>query len=179
MKGNRAVLTAIVVLVIIIAGYLLFRRGGAEQIDLLAHFDQAEKNGQPFAVEDVTLGNETKRAITAPANGRVRFRVKVPNDGWLKVSLGLKPDAWEKEGNGVYFFVGISDGRAYENLFTQTVNPYKNTSERRWIPVVVDLSAYSGQDMEISFNTRESGPNQPADARNDLPVWGTPEIVTR
>ena len=45
--------------------------------------------------------------------------------------------------------------------------------------MVVDLSAYSGQDMELSFNTRESGPGQPPDARNDLPVWGAPEIMTR
>ena len=179
MKGNRAVLTVIVILVVVIAGWWMFRRGAAEQIDLLAHFDQAQKDGQTFAIEEVTLGNEKKRAITAPANGRVRFHVRVPNDGWLKVSLGLKPEAWEKEGNGVYFFVGISDGRAYENLFTQTVNPFKNASERRWIPVVVDLSAYSGQDMEIMFNTRESGPGQAPDARNDLPVWGAPEIVTR
>ena len=95
------------------------------------------------------------------------------------MALGLKPEAWDKEGNGVYFFVGVSDGRAYEDLFTQTVNPYKNPSERRWIPVMVDLSAYAGQDMEIVFNTRESGPKDGPDARNDLPLWGAPEIVTR
>jgi hypothetical protein len=33
--------------------------------------------------------------------------------------------------------------------------------------------------MEIVFNTRASGPGQGADDRNDLPVWGAPEIVTR
>ena len=103
----------------------------------------------------------------------------MPNDGWLKVALGLKPEAWEKEGNGVYFFVGVSDGHAYEDLFTQTVNPFRNPSERRWIPVMVDLSAYAGQDMEIIFNTRASGPGQGADPRHDLPLWGAPEIVTR
>ena len=74
---------------------------------------------------------------------------------------------------------GVSDGRAYEDLFTQTVNPFKNPSERRWIPVMVDLSAYAGQDTEIVFNTRESGPKDAPDARNDLPLWGAPEIVTR
>jgi hypothetical protein len=44
---------------------------------------------------------------------------------------------------------------------------------------MVDLSAYAGQDMEIIFNTRESGPGQGPDARNDLPLWGAPEIVMR
>ncbi len=179
MKGNRAVFTAIVILIVILAGWWLFRREGPGQIDLLTQYDQAQKDGKPFALEQVRLGDETKRAISAPPNGRLRFHVRVPDDGWLKVSLGLKPEAWEKEGNGVYFFVGVSDGRAYEDLFTQTVNPFKNASERRWIPVMVDLSAYAGQDMEIVFNTRASAPGQGPDDRNDLPVWGTPEIVTR
>jgi hypothetical protein len=179
MKGNRAVLTAIVILVVLIVGWWLFRRDRGHPIDLLTRYDQAQKDGQPFGIEEVALGNETKRAISAPPNGRLHFHVRVPNDGWLKVALGLKPEAWDKDGNGVYFFVGVSDGRAYEDLFTQTVNPFRNPSERRWIPVMVDLSAYSGQDLEIVFNTRESGPGQGADARNDLPVWGAPEIVTR
>jgi hypothetical protein len=179
MKGNRAVFTAIVILVVILAGWWLFRRDRGHPVDLLTQFDQAQKDGQPFALEEIALGSEKKRAISAPANGRLHFHVKVPNDGWLKVALGLKPEAWDKEGNGVYFFVGVSDGRAYEDLFTQTVNPFKNPSERRWIPVMVDLSAYAGQDMEIIFNTRGSGPKEPPDARNDLPLWGAPEIVTR
>jgi hypothetical protein len=179
MKGNRAVLTAIVILVVVLAGWWLFRRDRGQPIDLLTQYDQARKDGKPFGLEEVALGGETKRAIAAPPNGRVHFHVRVPNDGWLKVALGLKPEAWEKEGNGVYFFVGVSDGRAYEDLFTQTVNPFRNPSERRWIPVMVDLSAYAGQDMDIIFNTRASAPGQGADARNDLPLWGAPEIVTR
>ena len=95
------------------------------------------------------------------------------------MSLGLKPEAVDKEGNGVYFFVGVSDGRAFEKLFEQTLNPFANQAERRWIPVTVDLSAYAGEEMEIIFNTRASGPGQRADSRNDLPLWGAPEIVTR
>jgi hypothetical protein len=161
------------------AGWWLFRRGGAERIDLLAQYDQAKKSSADFAVVDATLAGETKKAIAAPPNGRIIFHVKVPDDGWLKVSLGLKPEAWDKEGNGVYFFAGVSDGRAFEQLFTQTLNPYANKSERRWIPVTVDLSAYAGEEMEVILNTRESGPGVPPDARNDLPLWGAPEIVKR
>jgi hypothetical protein len=178
MKGNRAVLTAVVIVVVAIAGWWLFRRGGAERVDLVALYDGAQKSGA-FAVEDATLAGETKKSIAAPPDGRITWRVRVPEDGWLKVSLGLKPEAWTKEGNGVYFFVGVSDGRAFEQLFTQTVNPYANVPERRWIPVTVDLSSYAGEEMQIIFNTRQSGPGQGADARNDLPLWGAPEIVSR
>lgn len=179
MKGNRAVLTAVVIVVVAILGWWLFRRGGAERVDLLATFDQAQKSGGTYNVEDATLNNDTKKAIAAPPDGRITWRVRIPEDGWLKVSLGLKPEAWTKEGNGVYFFVGVSDGRAFEQLFTQTVNPYANPAERRWIPVTVDLSSYAGEEMQIIFNTRQSGPGQGPDARNDLPLWGAPEIVSR
>lgn len=179
MKNSRAVLTAVVILIVAAAGWFVFRRGSAERIDLLAHYEQARKDGSPFAVSDVTLAGETKRAISAPANGRITFHVRVPDDGWLKVSLGVKPEAWEKEGNGVYFFAGVSDGRAFEQLFNQTVNPFANPSERRWIPVTVDLSAYAGEEMDIVLNTRASGPGGPPDDRGDLPLWGVPEVVRR
>ena len=178
MKSSRAVLTAVVILIVAAAGWFVFRRGGAERIDLLAQYEQAQK-GAGFSLVDATLAGETKKAIAAPANGRIIFRVRVPDDGWLKVSLGVKPEAWEKEGNGVYFFAGVSDGRAFEELFNQTVNPFANASERRWIPVTVDLSAYAGEEMDIILNTRASGPNGPPDDRGDLPLWGVPEVVRR
>src|SRR3954464_13262497 len=147
MKNSRALLTAVVVIIVVAAGWWLFRRGGAEQIDLLAQYEQAKKSGGDFAVIDATLSGETKRAIAAPPNGRIIFHVKVPDDGWLKVSLGMKPESWDKEGNGVYFFAGVSDGRAFEKLFDQTLNPFANPSERRWIPVAVDLSSYAGEEV--------------------------------
>lgn len=180
MKENRAVLTAVVILVVALAGWWLFRRGNSEQIDLIALYGQATKiPADGYSVGDVTLAGDTKRAISAPPNGRLIWKVRIPEDGWLKVSLGLKPEAWDKEGNGVYFFVGVSNGRTFEQLFTQVVNPYLNEPERKWIPVTVDLSAYAGEEMQVIFNTRESPPKAPPDARNDLPVWGAPEIVSR
>ena len=179
MKNRNAALAALVFGILVIAGWWLFHRGSGESVDLLAQFDAAQKDGSPYAIVDATLAGETKKAIAAPPNGRIHFHVRVPDDGWLKVWLGMKPESWDKEGDGVYFFAGVSDGRAFEQLFTQTVNPYANASERRWIPVTVDLSAYAGEDMEIVLNTRASGPGHPSDARNDLPLWGAPEIVRR
>ena len=184
MNRNRAVFTVAVIFLVIIGGWWLLHRGGAQRIDLLQQFDQAKQDGGQFTVGDATLAGETLKAISAPPDGRIHFHVRVPDDGWLRVSLGMKPESWDKEGDGVYFFAGVSDGHAYEQLFTQTVNPFKNAPERRWIPVTVDLSAYGGEDVEIVLNTRASGPpapGQPAqhDVRNDLPLWGAPEIVRR
>jgi hypothetical protein len=179
MKMNRAVLTAVVIILVAAAGWWVFRRGSAERIDLLTQFDSAVKAGGTYTIVDATLAGETKKAILAPPNGRLTFKVRVPEDGWLRVSLGMQPEAWEKKGNGVYFFAGVSDTRAFEKLFEQTLNPFKNPSERRWISVMVDLSAYAGEDMEVILNTRSSAGGQPPDDRADLPLWGAPEIVRR
>jgi hypothetical protein len=83
------------------------------------------------------------------------------------------------EGNGVYFYAGVSDGKSFEQLFNQTLNPFANASERRWVPVTVDLSAYAGEEINLILNTVASGPGGPPDDRGDMPLWGAPEVVRR
>jgi hypothetical protein len=184
MKGNRAVLTAIVVLLVVLVGWWLFRSGGrAEAVDLVARFDTAQKRPDPalFSVEDATLNGQTLRSIAVkPAVGtRMIHKVAVPDDGWLRLSVGLKPEAWTQEGNGVKFQVVVSDGRQSEELFSQHVNPYANEGDRKWIEVTVDLSTYAGEEVEVVFNTYSSLPGQPDDQRGDLALWGGPQIVVR
>lgn len=176
MKSNRAVLTALVLIVVVAAGWWLFHRGSSAKVDLLAEFQQAKKSGGEFSVVDANLAGDSKQAIAAPPNGRITFHVKVPDDGWLRVSLGMKPESWDKDGNGVLFFAGVSDGRAFDKLFEQTLNPFANASERRWIPVAVDLSSYAGEEVDIILNTRAGKDAGASDARNDLPLWGAPTI---
>jgi hypothetical protein len=184
MKGNRAVLAVVVIMIVLIAGWWLFSRSGSgERVDLLTRFDSAEKRPDPglFSVADATLNGETRRAISvAPAAGtRVIFKVRVPDDGWLRVNLGLKPEAWQQEGDGIKFLVGISDGRAFDPLFSQHVNPFANAADRRWIPVMVDVSAYAGEEVDLMFNTFASPEGKQGDLRSDLGLWGAPEIVVR
>ena len=92
----------------------------------------------------------------------------------------MKPESWDKEGDGVLFRIGVSDGRAFEELFTQHVDPFNNKGDRRWIPVNVDLSAYAGEEVELILNTN----TQRARARRTIrattsALWGAPEIVIR
>jgi hypothetical protein len=184
MKGNRGVLTAVVLAAVLLVGWWLFRRGAsAEPVDLIARFDTAGKapDATLFTVGDIALNGESKRSIAvAPTVGtRLTYRIRVPDDAWFFVSLGLKPEAWEQEGDGVLFMVGISDGRAYDELFTQHVNPFGDPTNRRWIPVYVDISAYGGEEVDLILNTRVGPPGAAADERNVLAVWGAPEIVVR
>ena len=187
MKGNRAVLTAVVLVLVIIAGWWLFRpsRSG-ERIDLVEQFPAADKRGVSGTVAEVAeieLNGEKKAAISIPPgdgnSSRIIWNVRVPDDAWLRVALGMKPEAWDKEGDGVLFRVGVSDGRTYDELFTQHVNAFANPAERRWIPVMVDLAPYAGEEVQLIFNTNSSPKDRGDDARNDHALWGAPELVVR
>lgn len=184
MKRNRAALVVAIVIVLVAAGWWMFKRsGGAASIDVISRFDGAKKQpaADMFALKDATLNGDTKRAIAMqPLSGtRLTFRVAVPDDAWLRVYVGMQPEAWDKPGDGVLFIVGVSDGRAFEPLFSQHLDPLANQGDRRWVPVMVDLSAYAGEQVDVIFNTRSSQPGKPENHDNDLPLWGTPEIVVR
>jgi hypothetical protein len=75
--------------------------------------------------------------------------------------------------------VGFSDGRAFDQLFTQHVHPYANEGDRRWITSMVDVSNYAGEEVDLIFNTFASPPGRGSDQRADLALWGQPQIVIR
>jgi hypothetical protein len=184
MKGNRAVVTAALVVVLLLVGWWLYNRShpvaAVQLIDRLAEARKQPDDASLYSVVDANLNGETRKAIAvAPAMGtRLTFRVAIPDDGWLSVALGMKPEAWTQEGDGVLFYVGVSDGRAFEQLFSQHVHPFANQGDRKWIPAMVDLSAYSGEEVELIFNTR-SGKPEKGDIRGDYALWGEPTIVQR
>ena len=185
MKGNRSLFIAVGVVAVLILGWWLFGRGGGSSaVNFLDRFETAEKRPPApgvFSIEDVTINGETKKAIAVtPSIGtRLTFKMRVPDDGWLRVSVAMKPEAWTQEGDGVRFMAIVSDGRASDELFVQDVNPFVNQTDRKWIPVMVDLSAYAGEEVDIMLNTYASSPGKGGDMRNDLAVWGAPEIVIR
>jgi hypothetical protein len=45
--------------------------------------------------------------------------------------------------------------------------------------VWVDVSAYGGEEVEVILNTRSGPAGKEGDIRNDLALWGSPEIVVR
>ena len=182
MQGNRAAIAAVLAIVLLAGGWWLYKRGtGPDAVDLIAQLDGATKRpaDRTFTVEDVTLNGETHRAINAMPPARITWRVTVPEDAWLRVRVGMKPESWTAEGNGALFFVVVSDDRTSETLFEQFINPFRNEGDRKWVPVMVDLSQYAGEEINIIFNTWTGRKGEADDPRNDLAVWGAPEIITR
>jgi hypothetical protein len=159
-------------------------RGAAAEVDLIQLLPQAERRSAPEPVEQairvvtVTIAGEPKPCILEQAHGRITFRLMPPPSGWFTASLAVDPSVWDTEGDGVLFRLGVSGrGLAYEELLNQRLDPSANTSERRWVPVAIDLSAWAGREIDLILSTNASVPGRPDDLRNDLALWCAPMLV--
>ena len=166
--------------VVVLAVWWFSAAGPAVAIDLVAHLPNATQRRptpESFHAQPVTIAGDTKSAIYVAEPSRVIWEETVPDKGWLQVALGVREEAWAREGSGVLFLVGISHQGRYEELVSLIVNPYSNDADRQWLPVLLDLAPWAGQRVEIIFNTRVAHPE--ASPANHLAVWGAPAIVTR
>jgi hypothetical protein len=187
MKRSWLVLGIVVVVVGGLALWMTRAGGEKTSIDLLQEFSTAAiKKPRPeiFSVVDATLIGATHKAIAPTEPSRIGWHVTVPPDAWLKLSIGMKPESWTIQGDGVVFQIGVTDGKKYEELLRVHVNPFTETADRQWKDLTLDLSPYSGQAVDLIFNTYASPdplPGQPhQDDRNgDMPLWGAPRIVVK
>lgn len=158
-------------------------------VDLLHRFDRADKRGGPFNVEFVDLDGDRRQAIFAHSPSRMIWRLRFAGHATLRTAIALRSETWNQPGDGVSFRIGISDGRRFENLFAQHVDPQHRSADRRWIPVEVDLSAYGGwqwslfyrpseRDWELIFAT-DPGPERHSTTMWDWAVWAAPVIYER
>jgi hypothetical protein len=181
---NRIILI-VVALAVLLGAWWYFRGGGSSPtaIALLDLYPDAEKRSsigveQAFALVDVTIDDASRRAIFMHPTSRLTFKaVTIPRDAWLRTWVALRPEVWDRaEGDGVLFRLGVSDGRTYDELVRQHVDPQHNRGDRRWIPLEVDLSSYAGLSVDLIFNTNSSLPGRGDDPANDWAVWASPEV---
>jgi hypothetical protein len=174
------------VLALLAAAYFFFRSGSGETVavSLVDEFPRAtEKRPLPdvFSVTDATLAGVTKRAIRVDHPSRLVYAVTVPENGALRLSLGILEPGWTVEGDGVLFRVLLAAGAPPEEILNLVINPFGNPADRRWQDIELDLSEYAGETVSIFFNTNSSPPlRPPVDNRaGDFAVWGEPRVVVR
>ena len=189
MTRSTRLLVGGLVIVAALAAWFFLRSGSSDRvaIDLMAQFPTAKvKNPSPEVFEkvDATLAGRRYPAIFAKQPSRLAWSITVPDDAWLKVQLGLKEEAWKVQGDGVFFMVGVSAGGRFDQVYTLVVNPYGNPSDKAWKEIIVDLSPYAGQTVDLIFNTFPSptpAPGAPpvSDTNGDLALWGAPQIIIK
>ena len=178
-KGRWFVLGAVVGVIALVMWSRSMGSGTvvADLVDHLPNAAQRRPNPEVCSGGDVTIAGRTLKSIAVSQASRIVWKETIPSHGWLEVSLGVREEAWGKTGDGVLFLVGISHAGKYDELVSLIVNPFGNPADRQWYPLMLDLSPYAGQEVEVIFNTRMGAGNATAD--NDLAVWGKPSIVTR
>jgi hypothetical protein len=184
MKRSYLIVAAVVV--VLAAGWWVYKRnkGADVAIDLVAQFPSAEKRSNGalelvFAIQDVAIKGETRHSIYMHPTSRMTYKITVPHDGWFRAWLGLKEEAWDKQSDGVLFRIAVADGRDYDEVVNQHVDPANNPGDRRWVPVVADLSAYAGQQVDLVINTNSSIPGHGDNAAWDFAVIGDPAIIVK
>jgi hypothetical protein len=171
-------------LVAVVVAYLALRPAGDRiAFDLVEQLPTA-KDRRPtpdvFSVVDATLAGKPERAILSKQPSRVKYNITVPDEAWLRFSLGLLEESWTVPGDGVFFQVLVVRGAEQVELLSLVVNPYGNPSDRAWQPLVLDLSQFAGENVDLIFNTYASPPpNTERDHNGDAALWGAPRIVIR
>jgi len=132
----------------------------------------------------------------------VTFRTRLPHGRCrLEASLGMLPSAWDKPGDGALCRILIDD-ILVENVFTeiaavrvaelreffrprtfffkkprsyfvQLIDPKQNPAARAWQNISLDLSAFAGEVVDISFEVSGGPVNND---QNDEVLWGEPVI---
>ena len=183
MQKNSTWIAAAVVVVLALGAFWYLRRDSRPEnlVNLIEQFPQAEKRAtlpmeMAFKLENVTIDNVTKPAIYATPHSRIIFSQTIPQDAWLETSFAMRPDCWDMPGDGAQFRIGVSDGKIYEELLRQYVNPKRG--DRRWFSARFDLSAYEGRQVKLIFNT-DPGPPGDGNTENDFSVWAEPRLYSR
>jgi hypothetical protein len=182
---NRHWLIAFVVAVALAALVVVRVRGGEPPaaIDLMARLGDADRRphdapGDLFAVSKVTIDGDARRAVLVRPTTRITWDLTLPNRAFLRTAMGLHPSARSVEGDGVQFRVGVSVGPRFDPLLTRRLDPRHAAADRGWVPVVIDLTRYSGQRVHIVLATDPGLPRSP-NTDDDLAYWAAPAITLR
>jgi hypothetical protein len=116
-----------------------------------------------------------------PTTIAVDVRLPKGRSAWFQSSVALRPEAWETPtGDGVRLEVSVAPldeagvARAATVVLDEVVNPRAQTGQRRWLPVVADLSPWAGHTVRLTLHT-----DARADPTFDWAGWGDPVVFVR
>jgi len=126
-------------------------------------------------IREVSVEEKSERVFFFQPGTELIFPLRIEQAAVLETAVALLPDAWEKGGDGVTFYVAVRrEGEvvpAY--LFSQHVHPQVFPEHRGWWPVRLDLTSLLNTDFELVLGTHP-GPN--LDSTWDWAVWKNPRI---
>jgi hypothetical protein len=147
--------------------------------DFIAHRQVTERLVDPDLLKaerwEIT-GQEREVLFVHPTSSgstALVYPVRVRPRTALHAHLAVAPEAWTKEGDGVTFSVYVEDEAGMHLVYGRYVDPKHHEQDRRWLPLQVDLSPFSGKLVRVIFAVG-SGPA--GDSRYDWAGWGEPRL---
>lgn len=120
------------------------------------------------------ISGDYRQVLYAHPPSSVMFPVQIGSPALLVFGIGVDPEVWDSEGDGVLFEVFVDDGSAAYRVFSSYLDPKHIPNDRRWVDSGIDLSRFTGKEVKIRFAT-SSGPI--GDDHYDWAGWSSPTVV--
>ena len=134
--------------------------------------------GETIEARMWTIDGETRRVLyhhpAFAGASRIAYPVYIQRRSVLAFDLAMAPECWDLPGDGVTFSIYLTAGSTTEQLFSTYIDPKHDEADRRWHPHTIDLGAYAGQTVTLTFETA-TGPA--GDEQYDWAGWGRPRLL--
>ena len=131
----------------------------------------------------VTVGQESRPGVIAPAPSRLRWVATVPSaPSVMHIGYAVASEAWEKKSDGVGFVVSAEEGGRQRALLSAFLRPSAEPGQRRWWDQEIDMRPFAGGAVTLVFETVGGDPGASASASDtayDWAVWSLPRIGVR
>jgi len=111
--------------------------------------------GQP---DEWILSGWPQPVLLAPTPSEITYVGLTDFPAQLETAIAISPEEWPQPGVDVHFEVYVQplvDLAASKLLFSQQLAT--TSAEMEWMPVVIDLSRYAGQEINLTFVTESVG----------------------
>ncbi len=131
-------------------------------------------------VETVSIGGTRLPAIVVGKRKRVSIEaVPVFPGAILTVSIGVREDVWDLDGDGVLFQIFAKEGDERTFLFSRYIDPKSRPEHRRWItvdiPLAEKLQVGYGLPSRVGLVLKTSAGFR-GNKRNDAAVWANLKV---
>jgi len=129
-------------------------------------------------LDTFAINGDRRQTLFMHPDSQASFSLRLPVSKTIdmKFAIGMMPESWTQEGDGVRFVVRVGTGTSETQLYSEYTNPKQQFQDRAWKDGWIDLSSYGGQEITITLET-QSGPAN--DNRFDWAGWGDPVLVIR
>ncbi len=143
----------------------------------LLHFENARTvtdDPTRVGIHTFDIDGDRRKTLFVHPPSEVRYDLVPPPGAILRTAIA---QAWSTErGDGVQFEIRVEDEGRWRTLLSRRMDPRHEPADRRWEPVTVDLSPFSGRPITLTFATTAGGAG---DIDFDWAGFADPSLETR